>query len=61
MTFRGFIAMLTVPAAFLTPVANAQEVDSPPANFVEDVSNAGTSAAAFLQIGVGARADLLSY
>ena len=56
MTFRGFIAMLTVPAAFLTPVANAQEVDSPPANFVEDVSNAGTSAAAFLQIGVGARA-----
>ena len=26
------------------------------ANFVEDVSNAGTSAAAFLQIGVGARA-----
>jgi opacity protein-like surface antigen len=56
MTFRGFIAMLTVPAALLTPVAIAQEVDSPPANFVEDVSNAGTSAAAFLQIGVGARA-----
>jgi len=56
MTFRGFIAMFAIPAAFLTPVAIAQEVDSPPANFVEDVSNAGTSAAAFLQIGVGARA-----
>jgi Type IX secretion system protein PorV len=34
----------------------AQEVDRPGTNFVEDVSNAGTSAAAFLQIGVGARA-----
>lgn len=36
--------------------ASAQETDRPPSNFVEDVSNAGTSAAAFLQIGVGAHA-----
>jgi len=56
MTLRGSIAVCIVFAASLTPAANAQEVDSPPANFVEDVSNAGTSAAAFLQIGVGARA-----
>ncbi len=56
MTLRGSIALCTVLAACLAPAAYAQEEDTPPVNFVEDVSNAGTSAAAFLQIGVGARA-----
>ena len=57
MSSRRIIFVICVLiAAFLVPVAQAQEVDSPGANFVEDVSNAGTSAAAFLQIGVGARA-----
>lgn len=50
------IAMFTV---FLTPVAvSGQEVDQP-VNFVEDVTNAGTSAAPFLEIGVGARAQAM--
>lgn len=37
----------------------AQEDDRPPQNYVDDVTNAGTSAAAFLQIGVGARAQAM--
>lgn len=36
----------------------AQEVDEPP-GYVDGVTNAGTSAAAFLQIGVGARAQAM--
>ena len=48
----GFVAGVAMPA-------HGQEVDVPPANFVEDVTNAGTSAAAFLQIGVGARAQAM--
>ncbi len=39
--------------------ARAQETDRPPQNYVDDVTNAGTSAAAFLQIGVGARAQAM--
>ncbi len=39
--------------------AASQEPDLRPSNFVEDVTNAGTSAAAFLQIGVGARAQAM--
>ena len=39
--------------------AQAQETDTPPQNYVDDVTNAGTSAAAFLQIGVGARAQAM--
>ncbi|MDA1028665.1 MAG: PorV/PorQ family protein [Bacteroidetes bacterium] len=58
MTFRRLIpvvcALITV--CMVVPAVQAQEVDSPNDNFVKDVSNAGTSAAAFLQIGVGARA-----
>ncbi len=38
--------------------ALAQEADTPP-GYVDDVTNAGTSAAAFLQIGVGARAQAM--
>lgn len=38
--------------------AVAQETDAPP-GYVDDVTNAGTSAAAFLQIGVGARAQAM--
>lgn len=41
------------------PTAAAQESDLPPQNFVEHVTNAGTSAAAFLQIGVGSRAQAM--
>ncbi len=37
----------------------SQESDLRPSNFAEDVTNAGTSAAAFLQIGVGARAQAM--
>ena len=57
MTFRRIIPVVCalITACVASPV-HAQESDSPYANFVEDVSNAGTSAAAFLQIGVGARA-----
>ena len=51
----GAAAFAVLTAAAGTGAA-AQEVDRPPTNFVEDVSNAGTSAAAFLQIGVGAHA-----
>ncbi|MFT5517099.1 MAG: hypothetical protein ACI80V_003238 [Rhodothermales bacterium] len=47
---------LTLFGGLVVARASAQEIDRPPSNFVEDVSNAGTSAAAFLQIGVGARA-----
>ncbi len=39
-------------------VVRAQEEDRP-VNFVEDVTNAGTSAAAFLEIGVGGRAQAM--
>ena len=45
-------------AALLFQAAWGQEVDRP-VNFVEDVSNAGTSAAPFLEIGVGARAQAM--
>lgn len=38
--------------------AGAQETDTPP-GYVDGVTNAGTSAAAFLQIGVGARAQAM--
>lgn len=38
--------------------ASGQE-DDRPVNFVEDVTNAGTSAAAFLEIGVGGRAQAM--
>lgn len=40
------------------PNSYAQE-DDRPQNFVEDVTNAGTSAAPFLEIGVGARAQAM--
>jgi Type IX secretion system protein PorV len=46
-----FVLMLTSDSAY------SQESDRPPDNFVEDVTNAGTSAAAFLRIGVGSRAQ----
>lgn len=57
MTFRSIIpvACALIAVSMAVPV-QGQEADSPYVNFVEDVSNAGTSAAAFLQIGVGARA-----
>jgi len=57
MTFRSIIpvACALMAVSMAVPV-QGQEADSPYVNFVEDVSNAGTSAAAFLQIGVGARA-----
>jgi len=42
---------------FYTLPVFSQESDRPPDNFVEDVTNAGTSAAAFLRIGVGSRAQ----
>lgn len=38
--------------------ASGQEVDEPP-GYVDGITNAGTSAAAFLQIGVGARAQAM--
>ena len=50
------LTILTISAS--SPTAFAQEVDTPPA-YVEDVTNAGTTAAAVLQIGVGARAQAM--
>lgn len=55
--FEHIAGFVLLAAAFGVGIASAQESNSPPQNFVEDVSNAGTSAAAFLQIGVGARAQ----
>lgn len=46
-------------ALLLVLPARAQEDDRAPQNYVDDVTNAGTSAAAFLQIGVGARAQAM--
>ena len=48
-----------VTALLLPAVVQSQEVDERPVNFVEDVTNAGTSAAAFLQIGVGGRVQAM--
>lgn len=45
-------------ALLLAAPAGAQEVDAPP-GYVDGVTNAGTSAVAFLQIGVGARAQAM--
>jgi len=45
-------------ALLLAAPAWAQEVDTPP-GYVDGVTNAGTSAVAFLQIGVGARAQAM--
>lgn len=46
-------------ALLALPAAAQGEIDRPPQNYVEEVTNAGTSAAAFLQIGVGARAQAM--
>ncbi len=46
-------------SGYIAGPAVAQEDDGRPLNFAEDVTNAGTSAAAFLQIGVGARAQAM--
>ena len=53
-----YLVCIAVTALLLPIVAWGQEVDRP-VNFVEDVTNAGTSAAAFLEIGVGARAQAM--
>lgn len=51
--------MCTAVTALLLPVVVwGQEVDRP-VNFVEDVTNTGTSTAAFLEIGVGGRAQAM--
>ncbi len=51
--------LCSVVTALLFPVIVwGQEMDRP-VNFVEDVSNAGTSSAAFLEIGVGGRAQAM--
>ena len=47
MTWGALASLCVLPSL-------AQETDTPP-GYVDDVTNAGTSAAAFLQIGVGAR------
>ena len=52
------VAWIAVAALLLPGIALGQEVDRP-VNFVEDVTNAGTSAAAFLEIGVGGRAQAM--
>lgn len=54
---RGWTAALLL-ALCVLPAA-AQEDDTRPRNYVDGVTNAGTSAAAFLQIGVGARAQAM--
>ncbi len=51
-------AALAVLAGLMGMPVVAQESDTPP-GYVEDVTNAGTSAAAFLQIGVGARVQAM--
>ncbi len=51
LTWVALVALWAVPAS-------AQEVDTPP-GYADGVTNAGTSAAAFLQIGVGARAQAM--
>ncbi len=52
------LALCALAAALATAPASGQEVDEPP-GYVDGVTNAGTSAAAFLQIGVGARAQAM--
>lgn len=44
---------------FALPLPVAAQEDDRPQNFAEDVTNAGTSAAPFLEIGVGARAQAM--
>ena len=52
------VVFSAVTALLLPVVVWGQETDRP-VNFVEDVTNAGTSAAAFLEIGVGGRAQAM--
>ncbi len=51
MMWGALVSLWVLPAL-------AQETDTPPA-YVDGVTNAGTSAAAFLQIGVGARTQAM--
>jgi len=60
-----YVAQLTVIllcsliAGLWLPYRVAGQEEDRPVNFVEDVTNAGTSAAAFLEIGVGGRAQAM--
>lgn len=54
-TLRCALALLVL----LWPMAAAAQEDDRPQNFEEDVTNAGTSSAPFLEIGVGARAQAM--
>ena len=56
--FRRILLWILVAGFWLPNRVNGQEEDRP-VNFVEDVTNAGTSAAAFLEIGVGGRAQAM--
>ena len=53
-----YVVCTAITALLLPVVVWGQEVDRP-MNFVEDVTNAGTSATAFLEIGVGGRAQAM--
>lgn len=52
------LALCALATALWAAPGSAQEADEPP-GYVDGVTNAGTSAAAFLQIGVGARAQAM--
>ena len=55
----GIIWVVAAVLALALPPSGYAQEDDRPQNYVEDVTNAGTSSAPFLEIGVGARAQAM--